>query len=148
MGVGLVIRGDEIWQFGTGFRTTHGDVEGRKQKTDGATFRYVQRVDGFVSLDFSSAGGSGWTAPLAVDGSALFLNLDTGAMGNLRVGLCDQTGREIPGFGVYDCDVLKVNSTRAVVTWHGHQDTSALRGQKVQVAFRGARTKLYSLRFE
>ena len=29
IGTGLVVRGDELWQYGTGYRTTHGDVPGR-----------------------------------------------------------------------------------------------------------------------
>ena len=93
---GLVVRGDEIWQYGTGYRTTHGDVPGREQRGDGTIFRHVQRVDGFVSLDFSSAGGRAPTAPVVVNGSTLRLNLDTGALGELRVALLDPSnGREL-----------------------------------------------------
>jgi len=88
IGAGLVVRGDEIWQYGNGYRTTHGDVPGREQRGDGTIFRHVQRVDGFVSLDFSSAGGRAPTAPVVVNGSTLRLNLDT-ALGELRVALLD-----------------------------------------------------------
>ena len=148
MGTGMVVRGDEIWQYGTGFHSHHGDVEARKEKTDGVIQRYVQRVDGFVSLDFANAGGRAVTAPVKVEGPSLRLNVDTGALGQFRVGLLDSQGKPLPGFEAEQCDVLRTNSTRAVVSWKGSNDLSSLRGQNVQVAFSGSRTKLYSFYFD
>jgi hypothetical protein len=148
MGPGLVVRGDEIWQYGTGFRTTHGDEPGRAKQGDGVILRYVHRLDGFVSLDFAQTGGRAVCAPVNVTGNKLLLNLDTGALGGLQVGLRTATGELVPGFGVEDCELLVVNSTKAVVTWHGRSDLAALRGREVQVEVSGSRAKLYSLRFE
>lgn len=148
LGPGMVIRGDEIWQFGTGYRTTHGNTPGRVERTDGAIYRYVQRVDGYVSLDFPSAGAHALTAPVTVDGSALRLNLDTGALGEARVGLQTDEGKEIAGYGVNDCDGIQINATGASVSWHGKTDLSSLRGMKVRMEISASRTKLYSLRFE
>jgi len=148
-GTGLVVRGDEIWQFATGYRTTHGDTPGREKQSDGVIFRHVQRVDGFVSLDFSAAGGRAVTEPVKVDGAKLRLNLDTGALGELRVALLDaERGAEIPGFASAECLPLQVNATGMVVTWKDRPDVAALRGRAVRVVFAGARTKLYSFRFE
>jgi hypothetical protein len=148
MGPGMVVRGDEIWQYGTGYRTSHGDTPGRVARPDGAIYRYVQRVDGFVSLDFPAEGGRAVLAPIAVDGGELRLNLDTGALGEARVALCNEAGEEIAGFGERECDGLQLNATGAIVTWKGNRDTTALRGQEVRVVIRATRTKLYSLRFE
>ena len=148
MGPGLIVRGDEIWQFGTGYRTTHGDTPGRIRQTDGAIYRYVQRVDGFVSLDFPAAGAHAALAAVTVDGDELRLNLDTGALGEARVGLRDEAGRELPGFGERECDLLQLNSTGARVSWKGQGSVGALRGQTVRVTIAASRTKLYSLRFE
>jgi hypothetical protein len=147
MGTGMVVRGDEIWQFGTGLRFRHGDRESRKERTDGVIYRYVQRVDGFVSLDFA-ADGYATTSAVPVDGARLLLNVDTGALGNLRVGLRDEAGKPIEGFAPEDCEVLRTNSTQAVVTWKGRDDLSALAGQRVGLDLRGSRTKLYSFRFQ
>ncbi len=149
IGIGLVVRGDEIWQYGTGFRTTHGDKPGREKQTDGTIYRYVHRVDGFVSLDFGPQEGHAVTAGVKVTGPKLLLNLDGGALGDLRVGLVDQGGRPIEGFTEKDCDLLRGNSTQAIVTWKGKGDLSALmkRGD-VGVSFNGRRTKLYSFRFQ
>jgi hypothetical protein len=148
MGPGMIVRGDEIWQFGTGYRTTHGDTPGRIRQTDGAIYRYVQRVDGFVSLDFPASGARALLAPVVVDGDALRLNLDAGALGQARVGLRDDGGTEIQGFGEGTCDLLQLNSTGAIVTWKGKGDLRSLRGQTVRLTISASRLKLYSFRFE
>ncbi len=149
IGPGLVVRGDELWQYGTGFHLTHGDKPGREREGDGTIYRYVHRVDGFVSLDFARGSGEAVTAPVKVSGPKLLLNLDGGALGELRVGLSDRGGRPIAGFTEKDCDLLRGNSTRAIVTWKGKGDLSALmKGGEVSVSFTGQRMKLYSFRFE
>jgi hypothetical protein len=147
MGTGLVVRGDEIWQYGPAFHSKHGDVEARKRKTDGVIYRYVQRVDGFVSLDFDATGGRCVTAPVKVGGSHLLLNLDTGALGQLRVGLLDAEGKSVSGFAANDCQVLRTNSTRAEASWTTGSDLSSLQGREVRLMFTGSRVKLYSFRF-
>jgi hypothetical protein len=148
MGVGLVVRGDEIWQYGTGFHSRHGDVAARKRKTDGVIYRYVQRVDGFVSLDFGNDEGKCVTAPVKADGARLLLNVDTGALGQLRVGLLDADGKAIGGHGVDECEILRTNSTRALVSWKGGGSLAALEGRDVRLTFAGSHAKLYSFHFE
>lgn len=148
MGTGLIVRGDEIWQYGTGFHSKHGDVEARRRKTDGVIFRYVQRVDGFVSLDFDVAGGRITTMPVKADGPRLLVNVDTGALGSLRVGLLDTGGKPISGFSVDQCDVIRTNSTHADVSWKGGKGFSQLAGREVKLEFSGSRAKLYSFRFD
>lgn len=147
MGTGLVVRGDEIWQYGTGFQSRHGDREARKLRTDGIIYRYVQRLDGFVSLDFEADGGRCVTAPVKVDGPLLALNLDTAALGNLRVGLLDADGKAVGGHGLDECEVLRTNSTRALVSWKGGGNLASLQGRDVRVTFTGTRAKLYGFRF-
>ncbi len=148
MGTGMVVRGDEIWQYATGLRSRHGDREARQKRTDGIIYRYVQRLDGFVSLDFDSIGGQCRTKPVKVEAPRISLNLDTGALGVLRVGLLHASGQPIEGFGLEQCDVLRTNSTRATVSWRGQNDLSALHGREVRVVFAGARAKVFSFHFE
>jgi hypothetical protein len=148
IGAGLVVRGDEIWQYGTGYRTTHGDVPGREKRGDGTIFRHVHRVDGFVSLDFTAAGGRAICAPVKVTGGRLLLNVDTGALGTLRVGLRDANGASIPGYGLNDCTAVLGNATGLTIAWRGGATLAALQGREVQVEVTGARTKLYSFRFD
>jgi hypothetical protein len=92
MGTGLVVRGGEIWHYGTEFESEHGDMAARHRKTDGVIVRWVQRVDGFVSANTGERAGRLRTAPVQITGDRLLLNLDTGALGELRVGLLDRDG--------------------------------------------------------
>lgn len=147
IGPHVIVRGEELWQYGTGFHSRHGDVEARQRKTDGVIYRYVQRVDGFVSLDFEAKGGRAVTAPVKVDGPRLALNLDTAVLGHLRAGLLDAEGKAIAGFGLDDCEILRTNATRALVTWKGGADLSALQGREVRLTFTGERAKLYAFFF-
>jgi hypothetical protein len=148
MGTGMVVRGDEIWQYGTGFLSRHGDREARMKRTDGVIYRYVQRMDGFVSLDFDAAGGSCVTAPVKVEGRKLVLNVDTGALGNLRVGLFDASGAALAEFSAAQCEVLRTNSTHAVVSWKGRDDLASIEGKTVRLALAGSRAKLYGFYFD
>ena len=148
MGTGMVVRGDEIWQYGTEFQSAHGDIEARRQKTDGCIVRYVQRVDGFVSLDTGQVTGTARTIPVKVTGPRMLLNLDTGALGELRVGVVGVDGRAVPGFSVEDCEPVEYNGTGVAVAWKGGADLSALQGRELVLEFRSNRTKLYSFRFE
>jgi hypothetical protein len=147
IGPWLIMRGEEIWQYGTGLQSRHGDKEARVRKTDGVIYRYVQRVDGFVSLDFDAEGGRCVTAPVKVDGPRLALNLDTAVLGHLRAGLLDAEGKPIAGFGPEDCEILQTNSTHALVTWRGKGVLSALQGREVRLRFTGGRAKLFSFYF-
>jgi hypothetical protein len=147
MGAGMVVRGDGIWQYGTGFHSKHGDVAARKRQTDGVIYRYVQRVDGFVSLDFGNENGRATTAPVKVATDRMFLNVDTAALGSVRIGLLSPEGKPIPGFSVGDCEVVRTNSTHAEVVWKNQRDLHALSGKSVQVIFEGSHTKVYSFYF-
>lgn len=147
MGPHLVVRGDELWQYGTAFYSIHGDSESRKNKADGIIHRYVQRVDGFVSLDFDAKAGRALTSPVKVDAPQLALNVDTTVLGHLCVGLAEAEGKFIEGFGPDDCEILRINSTRAVVKWKGGSDLASLKGRNVRLIFTGSRAKLYSFYF-
>jgi hypothetical protein len=148
IGPGLVVRGDELWQYGTGFRGRHGGVEQRKERADGAIYRHVQRLDGFVSLDFAITGGRAVTGPVVASSAKLFVNVDTAGLGTLRVGLRDAAGQPIPGFGVEDCDPIRVNATKAPVSWKGRTAIAGAPGRSVSLELSGDRAKLFGFFFE
>jgi hypothetical protein len=148
MGTGMAVRGDELWQYGTEYRTRHGDFAGRKLKTDGSIYRYVQRVDGFVSLDFDALDAGCTTGVVTIDGERLLLNVDTAALGTLRVGLLDESNKPLEGYELDNCMPVRTNATGAVVTWKKTKAVSSLTGKKVKLALSGTRAKLYSFRFE
>ena len=146
MGTGMVVRGEEIWQYGTVYRTTH-KVEGRERPTDGTVYRFVQRIDGFVALAFPQD-GMAQTRAIRPDGPRCFINLDTGALGEVRVGFYGADGRAVPGFAIEDCDPIRTNSTRARVTWKGAGDTNSLLGRDVSVRLEGRRARVFSFFFD
>ncbi len=147
MGAGLVLQGEEIWQYGTGFRSRHGDKAARVLQSDGVVYRYVQRMDGFVSLTFGAQAGECVTALVTVDGPRLLLNVDTGGLGELCVALLDEEGRELPGYGLVECTPVRCNQVEAVAAWGPQQSVDALRGKQVAIRLKGERARLYSCRF-
>ena len=111
---GMVRRGEEIWQYYVGCESYHSPwTKGGRD----AIFRVVQRLDGFVSADFAYGGGMLKTRPLMFAGNRLELNLDTDATGILQVGLLDEKGKPIEGFGLDDCIYLNCDEVDAEVEW-------------------------------
>jgi len=148
MGTGVIVRGGELWQYATEFRSKHGDVADRQRATDGSIARYVQRMDGFVSAESAGLGSRLRTRPVAVSGRRLLLNLNTAGLGSLRVGLVDAAGHFLPGFAPEDCEPVEADDLSAPVAWKGGADLTALQGQEVRLEFQEERCALYSFRFE
>jgi len=148
IGHGMVRRGSEIWQYYLGSEQYHSPFS-KLPSTREAIFRVVQRLDGFVSVDTPYAGGTLTTRTLVFTGNRLVLNLDTDATGYAQVGLLDQQGRAIEGYGLEDCIYLNGDFIDAEVEWlEKGKDVSQLAGQPVQVVVRSRGTKLYSLQFD
>jgi hypothetical protein len=134
---GLVLRGNEIWQyadFGTGPHSA------------GEEFfvRLTQRLDGFMSLDAGPATGSITTRPLVFEGNKLVLNVTVS--GTVKVGILDEGGVPVPGFGTTDCDAVS-SSVRHIVTWRGCSDVGELSGTTVRLRVEMQNAKLYALQF-
>jgi hypothetical protein len=88
---------------------------------------------------------------LRFQGDALHLNIDTSALGLVRVELQKPDGQPIPGFALADCDrIHTANTLDRVVTWRGgHSSLADVQGESVRVRFEllfGA--KLYSFQFK
>jgi hypothetical protein len=147
MGTGVIVRGGELWQYATEFRSKHGDIAERQRATDGSIVRYVQRLDGFVSAELSGLNGRLRTRPVAVTGKRLVLNVNTAGLGALRVGVLGEDGKFVAGWAPEDCAAVETNSLGAAVSWRGG-DLAALQGKNVRLEFRGERSSLYSFRFE
>src|SRR5690606_12161637 len=104
--------------------------------------------DGFVSVDTGDEPGVVRTQPVRVTGRRLLLNLNTGALGGMQVGLIGTGGEALPGFAVEDCRTLEIDSAGAEVSWAAGADLASLKGREVALEFRSRRTKLFSFRFE
>lgn len=140
--------GDELWIYYFGTNMAHGthlDEAASERAT--AISRAVMRLDGFLSADFDYAGGTLITPPVRFEGTKLELNLDTGGGGAGWVEILDERGRPVPGFSMIEADTLNANSVRAVVSWRGKSDVSALAGRTVRLHFRMRAAKLYAFQF-
>ena len=147
---GLIRRGDTIWQYINPERSLRG-----------YTVRFSQRLDGFVSLDAGQQTGTIITRPLVFEGDKLVLNV--AAKGSVKVAILNLPGKEISGynvaltdaprkpvrgFGIKDCDPIRTDSVRHIVTWKGAPDVDNLAGQVVRLRFEMQNAKLYAFKFE
>ncbi len=85
--------------------------------------------------------------PLVFEGGRLELNVNTSALGEVRVALLDAQGEAIDGYSDADCDPIHGNYIRRVVTWQGSSDVSKLAGQPVRLHFVMRSAKLYAFQF-
>ena len=139
----LVRRGDELWQYAFLSTTTHHGhraSEGRSR-----IVRYVQRLDGFASLDAREEAGWLRTRPFIFDGERLELNV--AAKASVRVGILDEFGDAIPEFTITDGDPIQADSVRHVVTWNGNSDVRVLAGRVVRLWIEMQDAKLYAFQF-
>jgi len=147
---GLIRRGNEIWQY-IDYGGAHGDTQGGTRPRTYA--RVVQRLDGFVSLDAGEAAGIAVTRPLSFEGNRLTLNvaapcqMGSATAGRVLVEIQDAKGRAIPGFSLADCDPIKTDSVRYVVSWKGNNNLAQLAGRVVCLKFKMQNAKLYALQF-
>ena len=136
---GLIRRGDQIWQY-CDFGGAHGGGKKRSYA------RLIQRLDGFISLDAGNENGSVTTRPLVFNGTRLVLNIDV--KGTAKVAILDKDNKPVSGFALSDCDVVKADSLRHIVTWNGSSDVSSLAGKVVRLKLQMQDAKLYSLKFD
>jgi hypothetical protein len=109
--------------------------------------RFTCRVDGFVSVQASAAGGELVTRPLRFAGTKLALNFTTTDQGRIRVELQDAAGQTLPGFSLADCQAISGDAIEQAVSWQTRTDTSALAGKPIRLRFELQNADLYSLRF-
>lgn len=145
---GIFVHGDEIWMYYIGYDVLHGDVN-EKERAEPVMSRVVLRKDGFTSVEADYEGGEFTTPPLEFEGDSLVLNVDTSALGLLRVEIQDQAGEPIPGFTLEDCDrIHTANSTKKAVRWRGKSSVAALAGQTIRLRFElQYGVKLYAFQF-
>ncbi len=169
--LGMVKRGDEIWQYYFGEPYYHSPWS--KDETKRGVYRVVQRFDGFISIDSPyDKIATMVTKPLIFKGNRMVLNIDTDATGYAQVGFLDEHGKPIEGFSVDNCIYINGDFIETEVEWvkNGKKfagfkgetveeifsamkqlkisnDLSALEGKIVQIVFRMRGTKLYSMQF-
>ena len=139
MACGMVRQGDELNLYYGVYYNTHGDISDTRNHIS----RAVIRLDGFVSAD-AEGEGSLTTAPLTFTGSHLELN----AVGEeVRAALLNEAGKELPGFGLADCDPLVGDHVAGTVTWGGKADVRELAGKTVRLRIAMRRAKVCAFQF-
>ncbi len=111
------------------------------------TRRYTCRLDGFVSLHASFAGGEILTNPLIFEGDRLIVNFSTSAAGSLQVQLETSDGRPAAGFAFSDCPEIFGDATKHTVKWKQGSDVSVLAGKPIRLRVRLRDADLYAFGF-
>jgi len=149
MGIGMLRRGDEVWQYYFGGRRTHEAKEQaeRAGRLGEGIFRTVQRLDGFVSVDADHRGGEFVTPPVTFAGSRLQLNAACHGLGEIWVELQDADGTPLPGYTQAEAVSVDRNGTAQEVWWQGGLDVSSLAGRPVRLRFAMRSAKLFAFQF-
>jgi hypothetical protein len=108
--------------------------------------RYSLRVDGFVSVSASSAGGELTTRPFGFSGKELVLNFSTSAAGSIQVEIQDPAGKPLPGYALADAVPTIGNEIDRVAYWQS-SDVGSLVGRPIRLRFVLKDADLYSFRF-
>jgi hypothetical protein len=147
MGLGMIRRGDELWQYCAVSPHTHHGRHLSLPGTEGGIRRLVQRLDGFVSADAGPEGGEITTPVLRFSGNRLMLNCDCSALGEVWVELQDPEGQRIPGYSMNDAVSVDLNGTGQEVWWKRGPDVADLAGQPVRLHIRMRSARLYAFQF-
>jgi hypothetical protein len=116
-------------------------------ETPGRLRRHTFRMDGFGSLNAPLTGGRAVTKPFTFDGDRLSINFSTSGGGRLRIGLQDDSGTDIPGFALDDCDLQYGDELDRVVSWKTQSDVGTLRGRPMRMVVELKDADLYSFVF-
>jgi hypothetical protein len=110
--------------------------------------RYSMRLDGFASLSSNYKGGAMKTKAFTFKGKELEINYATSAVGEIRIAIQGENGKDLPGYSMLDCEELVGNETSRTVTWKGSQDLSKLTSKPIRLHIYLKDADLYSIRFK
>lgn len=110
--------------------------------------RYVLRTDGFISVHAAAKAGEIITKEIIFEGTELFLNLSTSAVGEARVEIQNRDGNPFPGFELENCQALFGDGVSLKMEWKSSDaDLASLAGEAVRLRFVLKECDLYSYRF-
>ena len=145
---GMARRGNSIYQYASLRTSGHGGMDLVKSAEEYPGFTLCeQQADRFVGAEFDYAGGTITTAPFIFEGNRLTLNVDTGALGEGRVGILHEDGKPAPGFSLEECDLLNGDHFDKFVSWKSRADVSSLAGKAVRLRMAMRGTRLYAFQF-
>lgn len=106
--------------------------------------RRTLRLDGFASLHAGYKEGSAVSKPLLLDGGVLRANFSTSSIGYVKIGVLDESGNPLPGFGVPDAEELAGDEIDRGITWKNGRSIAELKGRTVRLQFILRDADLYS----
>lgn len=128
-----LIVGDKLYFYMSGRRLN----EAKKEVI--STGLATLRRDGFASM---SGSGEVVTEILKYSGNYLFIN--AAARGSMIVELLDENGDVIPGFSAGECNIVKTDGCKIMVSWKEHSDLRSLNGRNLKIKFHLEDADLYS----
>ena len=149
--MGMIREGDEIFQYHFGTDAQHHDSLDKDPGyagvlNSGRVYRTVQRLDGFVSVDFAGDGGELITPPFTFAGEKLLLNIDASkGAGSIEILRAD--GMPVPGYTLDDCREIDRDMVEHPVVWKGSEGLQKLQGATIRLRLRMRDCKLCALRF-
>jgi hypothetical protein len=144
MGPGITRVGDELWMYGQEDDSPHDDPWYGKRVSSGI-HRYVQRLDGFVSLDARSKPGTVTTKVFVLRGRTLEVNADAAlaptesSRSSLSVEILSPEGKVLATTEPMFADGVALRPR-----WKERNDLGDLIGKPVQVRFTMRFAKLYA----
>lgn len=109
--------------------------------------RFTFRIDGFVSVQASNAGGELLAKPIEFAGKELRINFSTIQDGMLRIELQAAHGDPLEGFSLNDCPPIRGDAIEHTVAWKHGADLSRLSGTPVRLRVQIESGDLYSFSF-
>jgi hypothetical protein len=109
--------------------------------------RFTLRMDGFVSVHASMAGGEFMTRPIVFDGKELVLNFATSAAGSIRIEVLDVAAEPIAGYTLDESPEIFGDDLARVVAWKDGKDLAALSGTPIRLRFVMNDADVYAFQF-
>ncbi|NIA06080.1 MAG: hypothetical protein GWP14_00325 [Actinobacteria bacterium] len=142
-GNALVVDGDQVRIYYTGYNSLHGqwtpDPQGKKLAIGMASWPR----DRFVGMRAGSNGGELVVRSNNI-GDELHINANA-ANGSLAVELADQTGRPIKGFEASECKLLCRDGLDHTVAWQSKPSTKPFKGKCIQIKLKLTSAEVFSL---
>ncbi|MFH1008952.1 MAG: hypothetical protein V1800_15875 [Candidatus Latescibacterota bacterium] len=148
MALGMIKKGDEIFQYYAGIHSTHGYEMEEIDHARTGLCRLVQRLDGFISADAAYTGAEFTTPVVTFSGAHLKLNANCSALGEIWVEIRDEQNRPIPGYTLSESISVERNHIAAPVFWKERENVGELMGRPVRLHIVLRACKLYAFQFE
>ncbi len=144
MGPGMTRVGDELWMYGLETDVPH-DSAWYGKRTPGGIHRYVQRLDGFISLDAGGKPGTVITKPFFLRGKHVEINVDaklarspsTGSL--LSVAVLGADGKVVA-----ESQPIRSDGVAQRPLWKDRKDLATLIGRPIRLRFTLRYAKLYA----